>query len=352
MPADARGRAGRLHVVLLAGGSGTRFWPLSRADRPKQLVPLASREPLLVDTWKRVRRLAPPSRIWVVTPRRLAAPVRQLLPGLRPDRLVLEPAPRDTAPAVVLACAAVAERDPRAVAAIFPTDHVVREARSFEQSVATAVRAARRGGLVCLGIRPDHPATGYGYLACGDTPGRHRDVAVERFVEKPELARARRFVRSGRYLWNAGMFVWRVERLLAEAERVAPEVVIPVREHRAGRRGAWSRARKVSLDYAVMERARGVRVVALDAGWDDVGSWDAASRLRLDSPAAEREHLLLNSPGSAVFGAAGRLVALVDLPGVALVDTPDALLVVPRASAQRVREVVAELERRGRRDLL
>jgi mannose-1-phosphate guanylyltransferase len=252
----------------------------------------------------------------------------------------------------VLACAAAAARDPRAVVAIFPTDHVIRDSRSFERAVATAVRAARRGGLVCLGVRPDHPATGYGYLACAEPPRGGRDVAVERFVEKPDAARARRFLRSGRYLWNAGMFVWRVERLLAEAERVAPDVLVPVREHRAGRRGAWARARQVSLDYAVMERARGVRVVALDAGWDDVGSWDAASRLRLEAGVTERDHLLLDSPGSAVFGHAGRFVAVVDLPGIAVVDTPDALLVVSRRSAQRVREVVAELERRRRQDLL
>jgi mannose-1-phosphate guanylyltransferase len=345
--------ASELHVVLLAGGSGTRFWPLSRSARPKQFVALAGPRPLVVDTWQRVRRLAPPSRIWVVAPARHAGRLRRLLPQLRQDRLVVEPLPRDTAPAVVLACEAVAARAPGSVTAIFPTDHVIRDPGSFEQSVRTAVAAAAQGGLVCLGIRPDHPATGYGYLDCAEPPSRRRAVAVRRFVEKPDAASARRFLRSGRHVWNAGMFVWRVDRFLAEAERVAPEVVLPVREHRKGRRGAWARARRVSIDYAVMERARDVRVVALDAGWDDVGSWDAACRLRVAAGDAGAPHLLLDSPGSAVFGSGGgRVVALVDLPGVAVVDTPDALLVVPRGSAQRVKEVVAELERRRRKDLL
>ncbi len=341
----------RLHVALLAGGGGTRFWPLSRARRPKQFLALVGRDPLMVAAWKRARRLAPRARIWVVTPAALAPDVRRLLRGVRPDRLIVEPTPRDTGPAITLACARIAAVDPQAVVGLFPTDHVVGDVAEFERSVRAAVAAARRGALVCLGIRPDRPATGFGYLRCSARPRRGTAVAVARFVEKPSAARARAFVASGKYLWNGGMFVWRASRFLEEAERAAPQLVGAVREFVGGRARAWARAPHRSVDFAVMERARGVQVVPLEAGWDDVGSWDAAARLREASGAHDRRHVLLDSAGSVVF-ADRRLVALVDLPGVAVVDAPDAILVVPRRSAERVRAVVEELRRRGERRLV
>lgn len=347
----SRPNAERLHVILLAGGSGTRFWPLSRSKRPKQLLALAGRRPLLAETWNRVSKLAPAARIWVVAPRVLVRQVRACLPRLKRGRLIVEPSPRDTAPAVVLACAAVRRSDPNAVVAIFPTDHMIRNEREFVRSVRTAVSAALRGRLVCLGVRPDHAATGFGYLACAAPAVKGRAVSVARFVEKPDLARARRFLRSGKYLWNAGMFVWKAERFLEEAARTAPGIVRAVDGHLAGRKTAWARARRLSVDYAVMEQARDVSVVPLDAGWDDVGSWDAASRLREERGLTDPDALLFDSPGSVIFGN-GRVVALVDVPGVTVVDTADALLVVSRDSAERVKSIVEELRRRRRTDLL
>jgi len=349
----AGGAAGKLrfHVVLLAGGSGTRFWPLSRSNRPKQLLPLTGETPLLAVTWKRVRRLAPPARIWVVAPAAYAADVRRTLPGLRPGNLIVEPSPRDTAPAVGLACAAVAAADPDAVVGIFPTDHVIRDVDEFQRTVEVATSAAGRGALVCLGIKPDRPATGFGYLECASKPRRGRAVDVDRFVEKPDLARARRFLRSGKYLWNGGMFVWSARRFLDELGRTAPVVLRAVEGHLRGSRSAWKRATRLSVDYAVMEKARGVRVVPLAAGWDDVGSWDAASRLMEENGKTGGNRIVVGSPGTTVFGGE-RLVAVVDVPGVAIVDTPDALLVVSRESSERVREVVAELRQRKREDLL
>lgn len=332
-----------LHVVLLAGGSGTRFWPWSRAARPKQLLALTGGEPLLLETWRRARALVPPSRLWVVAPAALASPVRRILPELRKDRLVLEPTPRDTGPAIVLACATVARLHSSAVTALLPTDQVVRDGAAFGRALDTAARAARRGGLVCLGVRPDRPATGFGYLECAEAATSRRAVAVSRFVEKPDLRRAKRFLRSGRHLWNAGMFVWRADRFLAEARRVAPSLAEPVLAHLAGGRGAWARAERRSIDYAVMERAGGVEVVALHAGWDDVGSWDAAARLRAQRGGEEPPAIRIDSGGSAVFGDGTRLVALVGVPDVVVVDTADALLVVHRDRAEQVRQVVEAL---------
>ncbi len=348
---SVRGREGAVHVLLLAGGSGTRFWPMSRGTRPKQLLALVGRQPLLVQAWRRARKLAPAGRIWVVAPAALVRDVRRLLPSLQMGNLIVEPTPRDTAPAVGLGCATIARTDPEAVTAVLPTDHVITDETEFVGSVRAAARAARRGSLVCLGVRPDRPATGFGYLKCSSRPARGRSVAVDRFVEKPGAARARRYLHSGSYLWNAGMFVWNVRIFLEELDRTAPRIARAVRRTVEGHRRAWSGAIRMSVDYAVMEKARNVRVVPLDAGWDDVGSWDAVVRLRGMTDSGDGRCISIGSPGSAVFGS-GRLVALVDLPGVAVIDTPDALLVVSRDSSEKVREVVDELRRRGRRDLL
>ncbi|MDX1389117.1 MAG: sugar phosphate nucleotidyltransferase [Acidobacteriota bacterium] len=341
----------RLHVLLLAGGSGTRFWPLSRAKRPKQFLPLVGRDPLLLSTWMRARKLARVDRIWVVAPAPLVSDIRAVLPDLQENRLIVEPSPRDTAPAIALACATVARDDPDAVVGIFPTDHVIRDVRAFTAAVGRSVAAAERGALVCLGIRPDRPATGFGYLKCATRPRGSKDVAVERFVEKPDLARAKRFVESGRYLWNGGMFVWRISRFFDELERTAPETARAVRIFVEGRWGAWTRTRKISVDYAVMEKARGVRVVPLDAGWDDVGSWDAAARLREEAGLRDREQIVLDSPHSVVFGE-DRMVVVVGLPNAVVVDTPDALLVVDRSRSEEIKKVVDALRRRRRKDLL
>lgn len=341
----------RFHAVLLAGGSGTRFWPMSRGDHPKQFLPLAGERPLIVDTWRRLRKLAPPDRVWVVSPASLVRQVRRLLPELRPRRIIEEPSPRDTGAAVMLGTSVVERADPGAVVGIFPTDHVIRDVRAFRETVRVAIEEARSGRLVCLGIRPDRPATGFGYLACSEVPTPGRAVRVRRFVEKPEAARARRFLRSGKYLWNGGMFVWDAARFREEASRTAPRVFRAVENYLAGTKTAWGRAPRISVDYAVMERAREVSVVPLEAGWDDLGSWDAAARIRGGRKAAHGGPVLVDSPESVVFGDE-RLVALVDVPGVAVIDTPDALLVVSRKSSERVKRVVKELRRRGREDLL
>ncbi len=341
-----RAARGEFHAVLLAGGSGTRFWPLSRADRPKQFLALSGREPLLAETWRRVRKLAPRERVWIVAPAALARSIRRLLPELLPSRLILEPSPRDTAPAIGLACATIARRAPGAIVGVFPTDHVIRDETAFVRSVSVAIAAAAEGALVCLGVRPDRPATGYGYLRCAVRPVGLRAVRVERFVEKPDEARARRYLRSGRYLWNGGMFVWRAERFLEELGRHAPAILRGLRAVASGRRRGWTRLPRISVDYAVMEKASDVKVVPLEAGWDDVGSWDAAARLRDEAGWADDRAFLFESPGSHVFGC-GRVVAVVGVPDAVVVDTHDALLVLSRPRAEAIRKVVDRLRERG-----
>ena len=337
--------------MLLAGGSGTRFWPMSRVKRPKQFLALAGKVSLLRATWDRVRRIAPRARIWVVAPRALSAAVRRELPQLRPDRLVLEPSPRDTAPAIALACACIAREHPDATVAVFPSDHVIRDQSAFERAVAAAGAAAAGGALVCLGITPDRAATGFGYLRVGARPRKNRAAPVLAFVEKPDAARARRFLRSGRYLWNGGMFVWRVASFLDELARVAPGVHRATAAVAAGSPAAWRNAPKISLDYAVMEKASHVAVVPLDAGWDDLGSWDAAARHVRAPSRARGSRIVLGSDGAVVFGGE-RFVAILDLPGIVVVDTPDALLVAARSSSEKLKSVVEALRAAGRSDLL
>jgi mannose-1-phosphate guanylyltransferase len=343
--------AAKLHIVLLAGGSGTRFWPLSRRARPKQFLSFGGNASLLRRTWDRARRLAAAGRIWVVAPRHLESAVRAELPALRADRLVVEPSPRDTGPAIGLACARIAALDSDAIAGVFPSDHLVRDTTRFVAAVRRAVDEAASGSLVCLGVKPDRPATGFGYLRCAGRPARGRAVDVRAFVEKPDLDRARRFLEAGDYLWNAGMFVWRCERFLDEMARTAPAMARAVRAVAAGKTARWAHAPRKSVDYAVMERARGVRVVPLDAGWNDIGSWDTASELLERTGRTSRRPILIESDESVVLGD-GRTVALVDVPGVTVVDTEDALLIVARGSSERVREVLDELRRRRRKDLL
>ena len=341
----------RLHVVILAGGSGTRFWPLSRVKRPKQFLALAGKESLLRATWDRARAMVPADRIWVVAPKRLAGAVQRELDELRRDRLVLEPSPRDTGPAIALACAVLARREPRAIVAVLPSDHVIGDLPAFKRAVAVARKAAAGGALVCLGIAPDRAATGFGYLKLGAK--RRAGVAspVLQFVEKPDAVRARRFVRSGRYLWNGGMFVWRIDRFLGELARVAPGIHAAVGAVAAGSRRAWEAAPKISVDHAVMEKASRVAVVPLDAGWDDLGSWDAAARHALTGQGARRDRVMIGSNGAVVFGG-DRLIAVLDLPGVIVVDTKDALLVLPRASSEKVKSVLEAVRSAGRADVL
>jgi mannose-1-phosphate guanylyltransferase/mannose-6-phosphate isomerase len=324
---------------------------MSRRRRPKQFLELVTGNALIVETWRRVRKLAAPARVWVVAPRALARDVRRALPELLPSHLILEPSPRDTAPAIGLACATVVRHSPKAIVGVFPTDHVIRNTHAFSRTVHVAVSAASRGALVCLGIRPTRPATGFGYLKCSARPSTNSAVDVTRFVEKPDAAEASRFVRSGQYLWNGGMFVWGAQRFLDELSRVAPGIHDAVTKTVRGAASAWNRCEKRSVDFAVMEKATGVRVVALDAGWDDVGSWAAAARLRSELGTNAGGEILLDSPDSHVFGAK-RLVALLGVPGVIVVDTPDALLVAARDRSEDVRRVVEELRRLGLEGLL
>ena len=344
------------HAVLLAGGSGTRFWPLSRARRPKQFLPLATDKTLLAETSARVEELAGAAHTWVVCGRDHAAAAREALPTLPPAHLVVEPAARNTAPAIGLAAVEVSREDPSATLVVLPSDHHIAQPEAFREALRTAVRVAQGGDLVTLGIPPTRPETGYGYLRRGAE--REKGVyAVEAFVEKPDAATAGKYLRDPAYSWNAGIFVFRADALLEAIREHLPavhEALARIARDPAALAEAFPRVPSISIDYGVMEKAK--RIALVDPGpigWSDVGSFAALSEVRtLDARGnvLSGDALAIDSDGCVVLSEGGRLVAAVGLGNMCVIDSGDAVLVVPKDRAQDVRKVVDALRAIGRAD--
>ncbi|GIJ69354.1 mannose-1-phosphate guanylyltransferase [Virgisporangium ochraceum] len=358
-----------LYAVVLAGGSGTRLWPLSRAGHPKFLHPLTgTSSTLLQATAERLDGLATADTTMVVTGVAHAAAVARQLPDLPESNILVEPAPRDSCAAIGLAAAVIAEREPTALMGSFASDHLVADVPAFQAVVRAAAEGARAGKLMTIGITPTRAETGYGYLKCGATDGDGPIRAVEEFAEKPDAARAEAYVRSRQYLWNASMFLWRVDVFLDELARQQPELHDglrriaaawhgPRREDRLGE--VWPTLKKISVDYAVMEGAAAEGLVATvpgTFGWNDVGDFhtlgdvlpaDARGNVVLDADDAKGEVVLHDAADVVVVPGSGRLVAAVGLTDIIIVDTDDALLVCSRGRAQEVKAVVDSLRERG-----
>ena len=357
------------HAVVMAGGSGTRLWPLSRSARPKQLLDVisdgdGSPHSLLVEAFTRLETVLPADRIWVCTAARFGEQVRAALPRLRPERLVLEPVARDTANAVGLAAALVADVDPDAELAVVSADHVIRPVERFAAALGTAYDAvvARPRSLVTLGIRPTAPATGFGYVQRGAPTGVPGVAEVTSFREKPDRATAEAYLASGEYLWNSGMFVWRAatvlqalaEHLPATAEGLTRVVAVPAGPQRdAVLAEVFPTLPKTSVDYAVLEPAATepgrVLVADLDVDWLDVGSWPAlaATLGTVGENAVRGLAVTLDSVGNIVFSDdPDHLVALVGVRDSVVVHTADVTLVCPVAEAERVKPLLAEVEAR------
>ncbi len=349
------------HAIVPAGGSGTRLWPLSRQSRPKFLLDLlGSGRTLLQQTWDRLEPLVGADRVHVVTGISHTGGVREQLPDL--SHLVVEPSPRDSMPAIALAAAIIAEREPDAIVGSFAADHVVEDESVFAAAVAQAVAAARTGLLVTIGITPDSPSTAFGYiegadaLAVDDAPDAQ---AVRRFVEKPDLETARAYVASGDFSWNAGMFVVRASVLLDHLARLQPTLHDGVREiarswHTPDRdevlARVWPSLTKIAIDHAIAEPVSlegGMAVVPGTFGWDDIGDFAALA----DVGATSTDGTIFVDASGLVISAAGTTVAVVGLEDVVVAHTSDAVLVTTREHSQRVKEVSAALQDLGRADL-
>lgn len=357
---DTMSELPQFFACIMAGGSGERFWPMSRARTPKHLLKLFSDRTLLEETVRRIEPVVPRTNIFVLTNEVQLPATREVLHGvLPPEQIVAEPAKRDTAPAAALATALVRARGgENATLALLPADAFIDDAKTFGRQLAAALpRAAQTGAILTIAIKPDHPATGFGYLEMGDERERGAGGVVRqvvRFVEKPDLATAKNYLESGRFAWNAGMFFWRVGTFLAEADRHQPELASFVRAFPSDLKRAptflaekFPSLPKISVDYAIMEKARSVETLLAEFDWDDVGLWTALPK-HLSSDAsgnALRGTVVTTGASNNIVMSNGRTIAVVGVKDLVVVETADAVLVCHRDSVQDIKKVVGQLPR-------
>lgn len=348
----------RAFTIVMAGGSGTRFWPLSRAERPKQLLPLAGgEESLLQATVRRACAATKTKDVLVVTSELLAQATHAQLSDLPASSILAEPMGRNTAPCIGWAATRVAREDPNAVCVVLPADHHIADEAEYGRVLETAIAAAETGGIVTVGIRPSRPETGYGYIEMGEAIGDevHR---ARRFVEKPNRQRAEQFLAAGNFLWNSGMFFFRASVMLDAIKEHLPGLgdaldrisAVDLADEAALVAEHYPTLPSVSIDHGVMEKIADVAVVPADFGWSDLGSfasaWELADKdergcsMPADAVAIDATNCLVRAPE-------GKLVTLVGVKDLIVIDTGDALLVVPRDRAEDVKRVVEELKKRG-----
>jgi len=351
--------------LILAGGRGTRFWPRSRKAKAKQVLTFGGDRSLIQQTVDRLRPILSPDRLWILTNDHLRDEIIQQLPEVPAAQILAEPAQRNTAPAIGLAAQILQSLDPDSVMAVFPADHMISRPDRYIELLQPAFQAADKGAIAVLGIQPRWAETGYGYVEFseGITPGSMTPQPVLSFREKPDAAKAAEFVAARRFYWNAGMFFWRTDVLLQALHAFLPTTAALLAglprftdpAFHTKLTEVYPQCENISIDYAVLEKARNVVGIAADEfGWNDVGSWSAVYELLphdVDGNVVIADALLQASTGNYV-DAKGKLVALLGVNDLIIVDTPDALLIADRARAQEVGKLVAALEKRRRHDLL
>jgi len=355
------------YVVIMAGGSGERFWPLSRMQRPKQLLALTSDRMMIEEAIDRIAPIVPAERILIITSRVLQQPIIDALPGLPPENVIAEPAKRNTAPCLALACSVIEAREGGdALMAVLTADHFIGDVEAFRHDVLVALSYAENNdALITLGIPPTRPETGYGYIRMTEKAAPSQVTSVAEFREKPTIDVAMQYLRSGEYVWNSGMFFWRTHALADAMHANLPEVGSHINdmtsaisaEDTSALESTFAKMPDISIDYGVMERAPNVFVVPASFPWDDVGSWDSLDRMQ---PRDEQGNVMqgavtaVDTHNSVIVNAhdGAHVVTGVGLDDVVIVVTNDATMVCTKERAQDVKLIVKTLRERGRTDVL
>lgn len=353
-------------ALIMAGGAGTRFWPKSRDHHPKQLLQIVGSGTMLQNTVRRLQPNIPPDRVFIVCKQSHREAIAEQLPEVPRENIIIEPQGKSTAPCIGLAALFIEQRFGNEVMIVLPADHLIGAEQNFRQTLLNAAKiAAEEDALITIGIKPTFPATGYGYIQCGqetETVGGARRVKT--FAEKPNLETAKVFLRSGDFLWNSGIFVWRISTIREQFEEHLPHLHdglqeiaqhLDTREEEEVIARVYQQIKSISIDYGVMEKAKNVLVLPSNFEWNDLGSWDEVYKLspkdKDDNALCEGDHALLNTSGC-LIDVPGKTVAALGLRDLIIVETEDALLLCPREHAQEVKEVVDLLKRKKKSNLL
>ena len=357
------------YAVIMAGGGGTRLWPISRKEHPKHLLPLLGERTLFQNTLDRLEGFVPPERVYIVTTAEQEQELKAQAPQLPAENFLIEPMPRGTASVVGLAAEVLVKHDPDAVMLVLPADHFIRNRDLFHLLIRSAVQVARNDYLVTLGITPTFPATGYGYIQWDAVLPEKFDYPVYRvlhFTEKPEEAQARIMLAEGGHSWNSGMFIWRADRILDEFSRQMPDLKEELvrigaawgtSEQEAILQKAWLRLKPETIDYGIMEHAANVAVLPAEGlEWSDIGSWDSLFDVLVPDEdgnvVVNSDHMPLETHNSLVYSSGKKLIVTIGVDDLVVIDTGDALLVCHRDQTQKVRQVIANLKKSQREDYL
>lgn len=349
------------YALIMAGGGGTRLWPMSRQDRPKQMLPLVEDSSMFRASVERLAPLFTPDRIYVVTGRKYVVDLRADAPDIPARNFIVEPYGRESGPAAALGMAVIQQRDPQATVAILTADHHITKKDRFRDVLAAAYDLAQQGYIATLGIAPSSPSTGFGYIRQGSEIAALRGFGCFQalaFTEKPNVVTATAFLESGEYTWNSGMFIWTASQAMAEFKRQKPEMhallaslqpTVDTHDYEHKLEEIWDHIEKISLDYAVMEGAEKMAVIPVDIGWNDIGSWSSMfDVLKLDKfgnafRTRNPEHVALDTNHTLVYS--DKLIVTIGIEDLIVIETPDALMLCHKDRAQDVKEVVNHLLR-------